>query len=659
MTGRCWQTDEEAATTRQLAANHNVTISPLQGPQVDVLASKLPGSWLLLAVCCMLLGFVMYPSLSLFAEANRQHIRRLFENGAPAAQVRWLMLVQAGILAVAASVTGVIVGSVGAAVVCAVAGTNPDGTPLLVFRMPWDVPVVCIVIVVLASCVAGLMVARSARSPKVFAPLSLVAAGLCSLAGVAFVFMLGTSSLWGFPSSPLLATLGTTALAPFVCVTVAWGFLLLLARAPWWLLRFAARTVQRRVVSFTMTVFAVGSLSLLSVAMGFMTPVSLTSHASYASDYPLAVGDAQVEPYNSEPPIDWEATLSAVQGALPQNDVRPVVSFARDRGTGSVGLVALAATPPTPNAPGLPASPANDEQDPALPVPLYFGTQGDGDSRTLVVLDGDRAQQVLGLSSGQRARFEAGAVVFIGQEHVAQDPAEGEFYVGLGEGTVSSKRVVEKATGVQWEQVPSLQVKPPLSVGTAAVIVPVGLAERFGVPTETVAGYVAAGRPLTTADRQAASQAVPEVMVYSAQPKVSSPLWPFLATAAVAALTVALALVLAMILMRRQLTADMVALSAIGGPPRSVGRVMGMVTVIVGITGSAIGVSMPAVAVSGLYLSSANVVEMLFGETASSTWSSIAAWAAVMAVFIPVPSLIAGGIVALTTRTPQVTARSG
>lgn len=285
---------------------------------------------------------------------------------------------------------------------------------------------------------------------------SLVAAGLCSLAGVAFVFMLGTSSLWGFPSSPLLATLGTTALAPFVCVTVAWGFLLLLARAPWWLLRFAARTVQRRVVSFTMTVFAVGSLSLLSVAMGFMTPVSLTSHASYASDYPLAVGDAQVEPYNSEPPIDWEATLSAVQGALPQNDVRPVVSFARDRGTGSVGLVALASTPPTPDAPGLPASPANDEQDPALPVPLYFGTQGDGDSRTLVVLDGDRAQQVLGLSSGQRARFEAGAVVFIGQEHVAQDPAEGEFYVGLGEGTVSSKRVVEKATGVQWEQVPSL-----------------------------------------------------------------------------------------------------------------------------------------------------------------------------------------------------------
>lgn len=673
MQGRCLPTSDGLAATEQQAIAHDVTTVPVGGDTPVTVDTTHPWSWLLLAVCCMLLGFVIYPSLSLFVEANRPHIRRLFENGAPAAQVRWLVLTQASLLAVAASACGVFVGVVGAGVVQVVAGTYPDGVPRLVFRVPWDVLVACVVTVVLASWLAGLVISRWAQSPKVFAPISgmrrfvpsLVAAGLCSLAGLMVVALFSTGMSWGRPVPfSVVATLGTTALAPFVCVLAAWGVLLIVGRARWWLLRFAARTVQRRVASFTMTALAVGSLSLLSVMMGFVAPVTFSPAVGYGSGYPMAVGDSPLDTFQEPGRMDWDVTLAVVQEALPHNDVHPVVGFARDRGTGPVGLVALAATPPGSDAPGLPASSANTQQDPAQsdpaqPDPVYFGPNRLGPDNTVVVMDGDRAQQVLGLSAQGRAQFESGTVVLVEAEGMGPGLPRGEVFVGVGVGTVNSWQVVEKATDVRWEQVPSLRVKPPLPWGHAVVVVPTGLADRLGVPTKTVAGYVAAGPPLTQADRQAVSQAAPEVFFYGEQERYSTSWWLVLVPSIGAAVAVIVALVLAMVLMRRQLTSDMVALNAIGGPPHSVGQVLGMITVVVGITGSVIGVSMPVIAISGLYLSSTNIAEALGGEGADQVWSWIGRWAIMMGVFIPVPSVIAGAIVALTTRTPPATARSG
>lgn len=639
------------------------------GYVVESLSS--PQFWLALMVSCLLMGFMVYPSLLMFAEAQHQHIRRLHENGSPPAQVMWLVLTQGLVLAVLGAGLGIVVGVAGSWAIIEAIQDPRLGLWNVAMVVPWWPPTVMLVTVLVSCTVAALLVSRRSGSKQRFAPTtgfrrfvpSLVAAGLCSLTGAAAVYVVvspheSAMDKW----SVMWPVLATTVTAPFVCLTVAWWMLVTVTRWRWWLARFAARMVQRRVAPLAMTALAVAALSMLAIPLAFV----VRPEAEISGSSPRAYSDAQVYLTGSEAGAltgaEWEAKLAAVAKVLPHTTVRPEVSPASipANQTGRIGVL------------------ANNEQPPPADTSLaewtrqvdsrqddhgnYYGANS-AIAHAYYVVQPPEAQRIFNLTNEQVAAYQNGTVLHILPPHWPEARASDTMYLGVGEGSANEHRSIESHSGMRWEQVPMLRPQPRVPVNNEYMLVPPTLMEEFQLPTETTGGYVTSPFGVTEADKRA-------VEVETDNTTLSIPASPdgWLTTIPLAIVTVAAATLLtfSMMMLRRQMRQDLVAVTALGSSRRGARWVMGFMTVLVGVAGTSIGIMLPVLAVSGALFSDPSILLDIVPAQErlnSKTWLTLLSYGKWMvvsfAVFVLLPSLIAGWLVAVTTRVPQVSARSG
>lgn len=616
-----------------------------------------------LVACCLMTGYLVYPALAMFAESSRNNVRRLHENGAPPAQVQWMVTAQAVLLGATGMLLGWVSGVGLAWAAVGVAREQRDNLWHLQFAAPWAVPLVMAAAVVASCAVCAAIVARQAESSSVFTEAkgwrrfghSVAAASVFYL--VSWLLVSFIMSFWetvkyvSFAShaqhmdpfrvySADFAGFWWGAAVAVVVLVGSWTVLAGASRWGSWAVRLVTRCFTRRLACTTMTVLGVAGVSVLAAVAALQPPKTAppSMHPITVADGTvLASGDASLWGKGALE-VDWDQAAAQVAAALPQAVVHPVVTrVVRPGSREKVMLVATAAevseeVPPTNYA--YQPDGVNDDQWPLHGV-YPFGNAG------MVVASAQEATRIYGLSLQQQEAYEAGAVVVPNGWYGPQKQA----FVGAGYAVQGPGGEVLEASGVSWVPVPVINVT---GIGTNfSVLVPPVLVQQMAAPTQTVGLYVSAPHGFGDADVAALAAQTTELTLV---PALAPRPWWVTGVLAAAGLAVAGMLGFTVVMMRYHLRRDLLAVKHLGGSWWQVRVALGVVTALLGMLGSVFGVAVVATLVAATLVKFAGW---------SSAWESIAQWAGSsgvavwqLAAFVVIPGCVAGLMIAATTVLP-------
>lgn len=617
-----------------------------------------------LLACCLMTGYLVYPALAMFAESSRDNLRRLHENGAPPAQVQWMVTVQAVLLGAAGMALGWASGLGLAWVAVGAARDHRDSLWHLQFTAPWAVPLVMAAAVVASCAVCAALVVRQAESASAFVAArgwrrfahSVTAAAIFYV--VCWLLVSFILSFWQTMQfvnhaqyaqhldpyvaySAEFAGFWWGAAVAAALLMVAWAALVGTGRLGSWAVRLVTRCFTRRLACTTMTMLGVAGVSVLAT-MAALQPPSLAQ----SSLHPVAEKDAMVMATGDATlwgkgalEVDWEQAATDVAAALPQASVHPVVT--RAVRPGFRDQVMLVTTQPHSSGDDLPEtlpySPEGVDGHGLLLRGVYpFGNAG------MVVTPPEEAARVYGLSAQQRAEYEAGAVVVPNRWQEAGEQA----FVGVGYAVQGPGGEVLEAAGMTWEPVPTVAVRG--NDANISVLVPPVLAKRLGVATQTVGLYVSSPEGFDQTDVAAVAARTSELTLV---PMLSPRPWWVSGVLVAAGVAVTGMLGFTVVMMRYHLRGDLLAVRQLGGSWWQVRVALGVVTALLGVLGSVFGVAVASTLLVATLVKLAGWSWAWESVTGWATSSGVALWE--LAVFAVLPGCVAGVLITATTSLPR------